>query len=269
MASLFKQTTTYDPIFNLLNAEKEEVRDKLTERWRENKIQELNFVGIVVSLTRQDQMHSELRWMEQGALVAGVLTSTGDWPNVLPNGTRSPWTVRACWYCGLIIALGAVVTAAQQAIRLHRLTCHPQHNICIRRLLSSRRTNSDGMVLPRRMQVFAWQMSGWLLMVSALCMLGGMLILIWSSTLTERQRMFQSWWNGDAKLAVTFTIVTTCLIALFAIQQWTLYSFDGHDDSDQRAPGKIGHHPNNSVVSASSDTNRIFMRQAGAQATTA
>lgn len=48
MASLFKQTTTYNPIYSLLNAESEDRKDQLTERWRENKIQELNFVGIVV-----------------------------------------------------------------------------------------------------------------------------------------------------------------------------------------------------------------------------
>lgn len=48
MASLFKQTTTYDPIFSLLNAESVERRDELTERWKDNKLEELNFVGVVV-----------------------------------------------------------------------------------------------------------------------------------------------------------------------------------------------------------------------------
>lgn len=166
-----------------------------------------------------------------------MLTSTGDWPSVLPNGTRTPWTVRACWYCGLIIALASVVTAAQQAIRLHRLACHPQHYECMRRLLSRKRPGKDGAILPRRLQVFAWQMSGWLLMASAVCMLAGMLVLIWSSTLTEQQRKFANWWNSEAKLAVTFTIVTVVLCSLAGIQWWTLYSFDGDDDSDQQSPG--------------------------------
>lgn len=49
MASLFKQTTTYDPIYSLLNAESEERRDELTERWKDNKLEELNFLGVVVS----------------------------------------------------------------------------------------------------------------------------------------------------------------------------------------------------------------------------
>lgn len=39
--------STYDPIEILLNAEGEE-RDDLTARWRDNKLSELNFVGVVV-----------------------------------------------------------------------------------------------------------------------------------------------------------------------------------------------------------------------------
>ena len=52
MTSLFKSTTTYDPIKTLLNADTEQEKDELTTKWKENKLQELNFVGIVVSLGR-------------------------------------------------------------------------------------------------------------------------------------------------------------------------------------------------------------------------
>ena len=51
MASLFKKTTTYDPVFCLLNLDNEDKKDELTQRWKDNKIQELNFIGIVVSTT--------------------------------------------------------------------------------------------------------------------------------------------------------------------------------------------------------------------------
>lgn len=51
MASLFKSTTTSDPIWHLLNAETEEESDKLTLKWKDNKLEELNFIGIVVSAT--------------------------------------------------------------------------------------------------------------------------------------------------------------------------------------------------------------------------
>lgn len=40
--------STYDPIEILLNAQTEEERDELTARWRDNKLSELSFVGVVV-----------------------------------------------------------------------------------------------------------------------------------------------------------------------------------------------------------------------------
>ena len=50
MFSVFNLSTTFVPIYRLLNAEDDEERDQLTERWKDNKLQELNFVGIVVGL---------------------------------------------------------------------------------------------------------------------------------------------------------------------------------------------------------------------------
>lgn len=41
--------STYDPIEILLNSEDGQDRDDLTVKWRDNKLSELNFVGIVVS----------------------------------------------------------------------------------------------------------------------------------------------------------------------------------------------------------------------------
>jgi hypothetical protein len=49
MSALLKSKTTYDPIYYLLNAEDDKERDELTQRWKDNKLQELSFVGIVVS----------------------------------------------------------------------------------------------------------------------------------------------------------------------------------------------------------------------------
>jgi hypothetical protein len=40
--------STYDPIEILLNTEDDKDRDELTMRWRDNKLSELNFVGVVV-----------------------------------------------------------------------------------------------------------------------------------------------------------------------------------------------------------------------------
>jgi hypothetical protein len=44
--------STYDPIEILLNTEDEEKRDALTTQWRDNKLSELSFVGVVVCTSR-------------------------------------------------------------------------------------------------------------------------------------------------------------------------------------------------------------------------
>lgn len=58
MSSLFKANTTHDPIKKLLNAETMEERDTLTTEWRDRKLQELNFIGVVVSLDMIVSEHS-------------------------------------------------------------------------------------------------------------------------------------------------------------------------------------------------------------------
>jgi hypothetical protein len=73
---------------------------------------------------------------EQSALLAGVLTSTGSWPNILPNGERSPWSVRTSWYCGIILSLFSILSAADQTVRLHRLSSHRDGLKNIRKLLA-------------------------------------------------------------------------------------------------------------------------------------
>lgn len=42
------RATAYDGIDLMLNCENEEERDDLTQKWRDHKLQELNFIGTVV-----------------------------------------------------------------------------------------------------------------------------------------------------------------------------------------------------------------------------
>lgn len=44
---------TYDPLLLLLNHHDKKERDRLTEKWKDNKLQELSFVGVVVSSRSQ------------------------------------------------------------------------------------------------------------------------------------------------------------------------------------------------------------------------
>jgi hypothetical protein len=53
--------TTYDPLEIILNTEDQDERDDLTVRWRDNKLSELNFVGVVVSIRKDFPIWSYVR----------------------------------------------------------------------------------------------------------------------------------------------------------------------------------------------------------------
>ncbi|RMY96281.1 hypothetical protein D0861_00232 [Hortaea werneckii] len=184
--------TTYDAILHCLTADTLEQRDELTKQWRDHKLEELNFIGVV------------------GALLAGCLTSTGSWPTVLQNGQNSPWTVRTCWYTGIVFALFAVLTAAQQSIRLHRLSAHKDSLKNIRHYMGCK--------------VYGWQASIMFLTLSVAALIIGMCILIWSSTQfgPYKRKGQSSWWDSNAKLAVTWTILTLVTIVAFLVAQVSL-----------------------------------------------
>jgi sterol desaturase/sphingolipid hydroxylase (fatty acid hydroxylase superfamily) len=95
----------------------------------------------------------------------------------------------------------------------------------------NKRHPRTGRLMPRQAQVLTWQLSAVFLTLSVLAMLGGMFILIWSSTGSNLPGT--TWWNTDAKLAVTFSIVAFVIFLLFVFEQVTLYSWSGRDDSTQ------------------------------------
>lgn len=64
---------------------------------------------------------------------------------------------------------------------------------------------------------------------SAMLMLLGMFVLIWSST---GRTGAADWWNSDAKLAVAFSTVAAVVAGLFLFEQMALYSWRGADDSE-------------------------------------
>ncbi|KAK2052597.1 hypothetical protein LY76DRAFT_598480 [Colletotrichum caudatum] len=199
-------TLTYDPLVLLLNHDEESERDRLTEKWKDNKLQELNFVGVVA------------------ALLANVLTSTGSWPNLLQPGTTTPWVVRTCWFCGIAFALASVLTAADQTIRLHRMAGHRDGLILIRKSLRTKDrvlVGTEWKYRPRQMQVYAWQLGVLLLSGSVACMMSGMVFLVWSAVVEDIVRGVGFGDNG--KVAVVFTVVALATAVIFIVGQATIY----------------------------------------------
>lgn len=123
---------------------------------------------------------------------------------MLANGNRQPWAVRAFWFCGIVFALFSVLIAAQQTLRLHRLSGHRNGLAYIRSCMSGGRQR-DGRLKPRSAQVYAWQASTLLLTAAVFCMIGGMTVLVWISTnWGPYKNPRQSWWDENAKVRENF-----------------------------------------------------------------
>ncbi|KAK7192233.1 hypothetical protein PSPO01_01805 [Paraphaeosphaeria sporulosa] len=129
--------STHDPIEILLSTEDPDERDRFTGLWRDSKLNELSFVGVM------------------SALLAGALTSTGSWPAIPPNGKISPWPVRTTWYCGIILSALSLLSAADQTVRLHHMSSHRDGRAQIRELLSkSNGKQRNGWLRPSMAQLY-------------------------------------------------------------------------------------------------------------------
>lgn len=220
------EQTTRKALSVLLNEDDPEEKDRLTEQWRDHKLAELNFIGVV------------------GALLAGVLTSTGSWPTVLANGKTQPWTIRALWFSGTLFALFAVLIAAKQSLSLHRLSGHRDGLPYIRSCMSGKVDARSGRVEPRRAQVYAWQMSILLLTAAVFCMVSGITVLVWTSAdWGPRKDAMGTWWDDSAKLAVTFTIVLGFTLGIFLFTQASLAVSTVVEDRQESRESRGSEHP--------------------------
>jgi hypothetical protein len=137
---------------------------------------------------------------EQSPLTAVCLVSTGSWPEI----TAKPWYIRAIWYCGIVFALFSVLTAAQQSLRLHRLSAHREglHYIRLCLVRDRKRLESEEgqfKLVPRPFQVWSWQSSMMFLIMAVSCLLIGMLVLVWVSFW---ETTGEAVWNDEAKVCV-------------------------------------------------------------------
>jgi hypothetical protein len=144
------------------------------------------------------------QWNPQSPLVAVCLVSTGSWPDVMTGSDPKSWYIRACWFSGIVFALFSVLTAAQQSLRLHRLSAHRDGLHYIRLCLMRDRKpldSEDGEIklVPRPLQVWAWQSAMMFLILAVVCLIAGMMILIWDGA-TNGEDAFLGSENGNVSL---------------------------------------------------------------------
>jgi len=193
-------TLSESTILELLNCPDETERDRLTVQWRDHKLKELNFVGIVA------------------ALLTGCLTSTGSWPTILP-GQAQPWQIRTCWYVGTMFGLASIFSAADQTIWLHRIAAHNAGLPHLRLLLKGDARRKDGFVIPKRRRMFTWQLPVMFLTCCAVTMIIGIWVLVWTAAANT---ISGSGWGGNANSAVTFSTITALIFTVFFMGQRTL-----------------------------------------------
>jgi hypothetical protein len=129
------------------------------------------------------------------------LTSTGSWPDILPGSQQSPWPVRTSWYCGIILSIFSILTAADQTVRLHRLSAHRDGLQNIRNLLAKggrkNISKKTGRLQPNTLQVYTWQMPVMFLTTAVITLIVGMFLHVWSAT---REMKSLDWTNPNVKV---------------------------------------------------------------------
>lgn len=146
----------------------------------------------------------------KSALLAGVLTSTGSWPTILTEGTLQPWFVRTAWYCGIILSLMSIISAADQTVRLHRLSSHRDGLANIHKLLSrgSGTSKKTGRRTPSLPQIMTWQLPVMFLITATICMIVGLFCLVWSAT--SQLNSLGTWDDQNKVSGPRMNIMHTC-----------------------------------------------------------
>ncbi len=105
-----------------------------------------------------------------------------------------------------MLSLFSILTAADQTVRLHRLSSHRDGLANIRKLLSKRRRGQDqdceaqtARLQPSLLQVLTWQMPVMFLTSATLCMIIGLFLHVWSAT--KRLGLLGSW-SDDTKVCM-------------------------------------------------------------------
>ena len=124
--------------------------------------------------------------------MAGTISGAFSWYNI----ASTPWIVKAAFYCGLMFAMTAIVTAGVHSAGLYRLGCHPDWSAKLRETLGELDANRPGGWKPSIMQPIIWQIPGLMLKLGIGSFLIGLAILVWDAARANGMR----WSSDDTKV---------------------------------------------------------------------
>ena len=145
--------------------------------------------------------------------MTGCLTSTGSWPNILAGEQAQPWEIRTCWYVGIVFGLTSILAAADQTIRLHRISAHRNALRRIRILIRGDTRRKNGQIIPSRPRMYIWQLPVFFLTCAVVAMMAGIWALVWMATIESGTFI----WDENAKVSSSFRAyilwrtILTCL----------------------------------------------------------
>jgi hypothetical protein len=150
-----------------------------------------------------------------------VISSAFSWYNT----TTSPWSTKALWYSGLLFAMASITAAGVHSAGLHRLGVHPSWQTKLRETLGTPVRNNPTEWRPRALQPLMWQTPNFLLKLSIVCFIVGLVILIWDTARLDGVR----WGNNDAKVNFEFDrgigIIVLMQIDCYPVHRCDLHLF--------------------------------------------
>lgn len=116
--------------------------------------------------------------------MGAVISSAFTWPLMDPATSVDKNLVLGIWYSSLLLVLGAIATATQQAVKLARLNTFPQSGQMIRGMLGYHDAQ-DRRWKVRKLQIFIWQTPVMLQNGSIYTFILGLVVIIWMSSFAD------------------------------------------------------------------------------------
>ncbi|KAF8853031.1 hypothetical protein BDZ45DRAFT_748983 [Acephala macrosclerotiorum] len=165
-------------------------------KWKEQKNQELNFVGLTA------------------ALIAGVTAAALTWPSI----ENAPAATPALWYSSLIFSVVSILSAMQQGNLLYKLTSRSNGLARLQSLLRSDRRIGEKWQESRG-QHFVWQTPLMLLNFSFWLFLIGLMIVVFNAAVVSKEGLD----GREVKIAFVFGFAATFSIGSFLFSMVNLY----------------------------------------------